>query len=138
MLQQNRLQHTRAAADRGARPLLLRLQKVRLTTVCQATVAEGRTTKKQLQFPFTRIQGQEEMKLALMLNVIDPNIGGVLIMGDRGTAKSVAVRHLIHAVQQDSHVQKLRPSCSNTASSAAFILQYMYLQSPQHSNSAVM
>lgn len=36
-------------------------------------------------------QDQEEMKLTLLLNVIDPNIGGVLIMGDRGTAKSVAV-----------------------------------------------
>jgi magnesium chelatase subunit I len=42
-------------------------------------------------FPFTRIAGQEEMKQALILNVIDPNIGGVLIMGDRGTGKSVAV-----------------------------------------------
>jgi len=42
-------------------------------------------------FPFTRIQGQEEMKLALLLNVVDPNIGGALIMGDRGCGKSVAV-----------------------------------------------
>ena len=44
-------------------------------------------------FPFVRIAGQEEMKLALLLNVVDPNIGGVLIMGDRGTAKSAAVSH---------------------------------------------
>jgi magnesium chelatase subunit I len=57
-----------------------------------APVAGSRTSKKQLVFPFTRIQGQEDMKLALLLNVVDPNIGGVLIMGDRGTAKSVAVR----------------------------------------------
>jgi magnesium chelatase subunit D len=43
-------------------------------------------------FPFTAIVGQEEMKLALLLNVIDPTIGGVLIMGQRGTGKSTAVR----------------------------------------------
>jgi magnesium chelatase subunit I len=49
------------------------------------------TTVRKLPFPFTRIAGQEEMKRALILNVIDPNIGGVLIMGDRGTGKSVAV-----------------------------------------------
>ena len=36
-------------------------------------------------FPFTAIVGQEEMKLALELNLIDPKIGGVIIMGDRGT-----------------------------------------------------
>ena len=43
-------------------------------------------------FPFTAIVGQEEMKLALQLNVIDPKIGGVMIMGDRGTGKSTTIR----------------------------------------------
>lgn len=43
-------------------------------------------------FPFTAIVGQEEMKLALVLNVIDPKIGGVIIMGDRGTGKSTTIR----------------------------------------------
>lgn len=50
---------------------------------------------KQPAFPFVKIAGQEDMKLALMLNVVDPNIGGVLIMGDRGTAKSVIVRRAV-------------------------------------------
>jgi magnesium chelatase subunit I len=45
-------------------------------------------------FPFTAIVGQEEMKLSLILNVIDPKIGGVMIMGDRGTGKSTTIRAL--------------------------------------------
>jgi magnesium chelatase subunit I len=45
-------------------------------------------------FPFTAIVGQEEMKLALLLNIIDPLIGGVMIMGDRGTGKSTTIRAL--------------------------------------------
>jgi magnesium chelatase subunit I len=54
------------------------------------------TTKSQSRpvFPFTAIVGQEEMKLALLLNVIDPKIGGVMIMGDRGTCKSITIRAL--------------------------------------------
>ena len=51
-------------------------------------------------FPFTAIVGQEEMKLALMLNVIDPKIGGVMIMGDRGTGKSTTVRALVDLLPQ--------------------------------------
>lgn len=46
-------------------------------------------------FPFTSIVGQEEMKLALILNVIDPKIGGVMLMGERGTGKSTVVRALV-------------------------------------------
>jgi Mg-chelatase subunit ChlI len=44
--------------------------------------------------PFTALVGQDAMKTALVLNAINPNIGGVLIRGQRGTAKSTAVRAL--------------------------------------------
>jgi len=56
----------------------------------EAEETEGRPV-----YPFTAIVGQEEMKLALCLNVIDPKIGGVMIMGDRGTGKSTTVRSLV-------------------------------------------
>ena len=53
-----------------------------------------KTIKMIKNFPFSAIIGQEEMKLALQLNVIDPKIGGVMIMGDRGTGKSTTIRAL--------------------------------------------
>ena len=46
-------------------------------------------------YPFTAIVGQEKMKLGLLLTLIHPRIGGLLIRGQRGTAKSTAVRGLI-------------------------------------------
>ena len=59
-----------------------------------------------LTYPFSAIVGQEKMKHALILNAINPKIGGVLIRGEKGTAKSTAVRSLaallppIHVVPQ--------------------------------------
>ena len=47
-----------------------------------------------LPFPFMAIVAQQEMKLALLLALINPNIGGVLLVGPRGTAKTTAVRSL--------------------------------------------
>lgn len=46
------------------------------------------------RYPFSAIVGQEELKQALLLNLIYPGIGGVLIRGEKGTAKSTAVRAL--------------------------------------------
>ncbi|MCC5862290.1 MAG: magnesium chelatase ATPase subunit I [Gammaproteobacteria bacterium] len=56
-------------------------------------------------FPFTAIVGQEEMKLALTLNVIDPRIGGVLVMGHRGTGKSTTVRALAEVLPSIERVR---------------------------------
>lgn len=50
--------------------------------------------KRQGTFPFTAIIGQDTMKKALVLNVVNPKLGGVLIQGEKGTAKSTAVRAL--------------------------------------------
>jgi magnesium chelatase subunit I len=51
-------------------------------------------------FPFTAIVGQEDLKLALLLNAVNPAIGGVLIRGEKGTGKSTAVRALAGLLPQ--------------------------------------
>ncbi|ASQ90235.1 magnesium chelatase ATPase subunit I [Prosthecochloris sp. GSB1] len=67
---------------------------------------KARTRKKQAQaFPFTAIVGQEEMKLSLILNIIDPRIGGVLVMGHRGTGKSTTVRALAEVLPMIERVR---------------------------------
>ncbi|MFN5857618.1 MAG: magnesium chelatase ATPase subunit I, partial [Pseudanabaenaceae cyanobacterium] len=57
-----------------------------------ATPVKPAATTRRPVFPFSAVIGQEEMKLSLLLNVIDPKIGGVMVMGDRGTGKSTTVR----------------------------------------------
>jgi magnesium chelatase subunit I len=63
-------------------------------------------------FPFTSIVDQDEMKLALILNVIDPSIGGVLIMGEKGTAKSTTVRALADLLPEIEVIKGCRFNCS--------------------------
>ncbi|WCC45613.1 hypothetical protein PJW08_06125 [Tenacibaculum finnmarkense] len=50
--------------------------------------------KKQQYFPFSAIVGQDNFKLALILNLVDPLIGGVLAIGDKGTGKTTLIRSL--------------------------------------------
>ena len=51
-------------------------------------------TPKRPVYPFAALVGQERLKLALVLNAVNPRLGGVLIRGEKGTAKSTAARGL--------------------------------------------
>jgi magnesium chelatase subunit I len=62
-------------------------------------------------YPFTAIVGQEDMKLALILNVINPALGGVLIKGEKGTAKSTAVRALADLLPAMEAVRECQYHC---------------------------
>jgi len=62
-------------------------------------------------YPFTAIVGQERMKRALILNAVDPRIGGVLIRGERGTAKSTAARALAALLPSVAVVKDCRFGC---------------------------
>jgi magnesium chelatase subunit I len=66
-------------------------------------------------FPFAAIVGQEELKLALQLCVVDPSIGGVMVMGHRGTAKSTAVRSLAALLPSIQKVATCPYGCAPTA-----------------------
>ena len=62
-------------------------------------------------YPFPALVGQESMKLALILNVINPAVGGVLIRGEKGTAKSTAVRGLADLLPEIQTVAGCPFSC---------------------------
>ncbi|WP_323192207.1 VWA domain-containing protein [Halostella sp. PRR32] len=65
-------------------------------------------------FPFTAIVNQERMKRALVLNAVNPDIGGVLIRGERGTAKSTAVRALADVLPDQEVVTDCPYGCPPT------------------------
>lgn len=62
-------------------------------------------------YPFTAIVGQDDLRLGLLLNAISPAVGGVLVRGEKGTAKSTAVRALAALMPQVSVVPGCRFSC---------------------------
>jgi magnesium chelatase subunit I len=62
-------------------------------------------------FPFTAIVGQDEMKTAILIAALDPSIGGVLVLGDRGTGKSTAVRGLAALLPKIKAVTGCRYGC---------------------------
>ena len=64
-----------------------------------------------VNYPFSAIIGQEKMKLALLLNAINHQIGGVLIRGERGSGKTIAVRALSDILPEIEVVEGCRFSC---------------------------
>jgi magnesium chelatase subunit I len=69
-------------------------------------------------FPFSAIAGQEEMKRALLMAAVDPALGGVLVLGDRGTGKSTAVRALAQLMPLMKVVEHCRYGCDPAAGPA--------------------
>ncbi|WP_328975696.1 putative cobaltochelatase [Streptomyces canus] len=66
-------------------------------------------------FPFTAVVGQEDLRLALLLNAVSPAVGGVLVRGEKGTAKSTAVRALSALLPKVAVVPGCRFSCDPAA-----------------------
>ncbi|MFG1670306.1 putative cobaltochelatase [Streptomyces sp. Y7] len=62
-------------------------------------------------FPFTAVVGQDDLRLALLLNAVSPAVGGVLVRGEKGTAKSTAVRALSALMPEVPVVPGCRFSC---------------------------
>lgn len=65
-----------------------------------------------INYPFAAIAGQDDMKLALLLAAIEPRLSGVLIVGEKGTAKSTAVRSLAELLPGKTHVVNLPVSAT--------------------------
>ncbi|MFE5676501.1 putative cobaltochelatase [Streptomyces erythrochromogenes] len=66
-------------------------------------------------YPFTAVVGQTDLRLALLLNAVSPAVGGVLVRGEKGTAKSTAVRALSTLLPQVDVVPGCRFSCAPVA-----------------------
>jgi len=74
-------------------------------------ITKVQTKTRRVLYPFSAIVGQEQMKRALILNAINPSVGGVLIRGQKGTAKSTAVRGLAEVLPDVEIVKGCRFNC---------------------------
>jgi magnesium chelatase subunit I len=72
-----------------------------------------------LAFPFSAIVGQEDMKRAILIAAVDPSVGGVLVLGDRGTGKSTAVRALAALLPKMKATVGCRYACDPVAPAGA-------------------
>ena len=72
-----------------------------------------------LAFPFSAIVGQDEMKRAILIAAVDPSVGGVLVLGDRGTGKSTAVRALAALLPKMKATVGCRYACDPAAPAGA-------------------
>src|ERR1700759_33821 len=66
-------------------------------------------------YPFTAVVGMDDLRLALLLNAVSPAVGGVLVRGEKGTAKSTAVRALADLLPEVAVVAGCRFSCDPAA-----------------------
>ncbi len=102
-----RQQTTGAQIERLSRPLVK----------TDALHEEPSAVRMPSSYPFSAIVGQDEMRLALLIAAVDPAIGGVLVMGDRGTGKSTAVRALANLLPPIDVVSDCQFGCDPAGTS---------------------
>lgn len=68
-----------------------------------------------IPYPFSAIVGQEDLRLGLLLNAINPSVGGILVRGEKGTAKTTTVRALASLLPDLAVVPGCRFSCAPAA-----------------------
>src|SRR5439155_18447897 len=68
----------------------------------------GKDQRMPANYPFSAIVGHDDLRLALLLNAVHPVIGGVLVRGEKGTAKSTVVRGLAAVLPEIAVVERCR------------------------------
>ncbi|MCR8579307.1 putative cobaltochelatase [Streptomyces sp. Isolate_219] len=83
------------------------------------TTAHTTTHNTTPQYPFTAVVGMDDLRLALLLNAVSPAVGGVLVRGEKGTAKSTAVRALSALMPAVDVISGCRFACAPAAPAPA-------------------